>query len=231
MTINITTTDQAVQNNGMKVLVYGRAGMGKTTLASTAPAPIILAAEGGLLSVRQFKLPVIEVKTYAAVMEVAQWAANSREAAQFQTIILDSLSEILEVVLATEKAKPGGDPRQAYGRLIDTGIPLIRFFRDLPRFNVVMIAKEFRQPNAYGAPVATPRAPGQSLGIDIPYMYDLVARAATDAYAAADGTQQVYHYLQCRPDPMVEAKDRSGRLDMREPPNLGHIFGKMLAAY
>ena len=35
----------------IKALVYGASGVGKTTFGATAPNPIFLSAEGGLLSV------------------------------------------------------------------------------------------------------------------------------------------------------------------------------------
>ena len=222
----ITTTDQAVHNSGMKCLIYGRAGMGKTTLAATAEAPLVISAESGLLSIRKYKLPVVEVGGIKDVYDIYDWCRRAPEARQFATLFLDSLSEILEVVLAAAK-KGKNDPRQAYGTLIDEGVPLIRAFRDLPRFNVVMTAKEYQQRDNFGGNRITPRAPGQSLGIDIPYMYDLVARAATGT--SAEG--QIFHYLQCQPDNIIEAKDRSGCLDLWEPPNLSYVFNKMRTVY
>lgn len=225
--MQISTTDKVTQANGMKCLIYGRAGMGKTTLASTVEAPLIISAEGGLLSVRRFKLPVVEVASVKDVYAVYDWAKRAPEARNFATLFLDSLSEILEVVLAAAK-RGRNDPRQAYGQLIDEGVPLIRAFRDLPRFNVIMTSKEYQLRDQFGGGNRiTPRTPGQSLGIDIPYMYDLVARAAT----ATTPEGQTYHYLQCRPDNVVEAKDRSGYLDTWEPPNLTHVFSKMRAVY
>ena len=49
MAINLKTT-ATIESSGVKVLVYGQAGSGKTTLIRTAPAPLILSAEAGLLS-------------------------------------------------------------------------------------------------------------------------------------------------------------------------------------
>ena len=43
MAINLKTT-KAYAQNGVKVLVYGQSGAGKTTLIKTAPKPIILSA-------------------------------------------------------------------------------------------------------------------------------------------------------------------------------------------
>jgi hypothetical protein len=224
--VQITTTDKAVQASGIKCLIYGRAGMGKTTLASTVEAPLIISAESGLLSVRRFNLPVVEVKTVKDVDDVYDWLRHSADARFISTVFLDSLSEILEIILFGAKIGRN-DPRQAYGKLIDEGTEIIKKFRDLPRFNVVMTAKEYREKDNFGGGRITPRAPGQSLGIDIPYMYDLVARATTGT--AADGA--TFHYLQCRPDDVIEAKDRSGALDKWEPPNLSHVFGKIRAAF
>lgn len=49
MAINLRNTND-VSINGVKVLVYGQAGAGKTHLIRTLPHPVILSAEGGLLS-------------------------------------------------------------------------------------------------------------------------------------------------------------------------------------
>ena len=44
MAINLKSTAD-LSANGVKALVYGQAGAGKTTLAATMPHPIILSAE------------------------------------------------------------------------------------------------------------------------------------------------------------------------------------------
>ena len=49
MAINLKRTSQ-VHAQGVKMLVYGEAGAGKTTLISTLFKSIILSAEAGLLS-------------------------------------------------------------------------------------------------------------------------------------------------------------------------------------
>ena len=56
MALKFTTTNQAAQLHGVKALVYGPSGAGKTTLCATAPAPIIISAEAGLLSLLLFGL-------------------------------------------------------------------------------------------------------------------------------------------------------------------------------
>ena len=60
MAINLKTTG-GLTANGVKLLVYGAAGAGKTTLVKTLPNVIVLSAEGGLLSIQDADLPYIEI--------------------------------------------------------------------------------------------------------------------------------------------------------------------------
>lgn len=221
--MKVTTTDAVAKDQGIKVLVYGRAGMGKTTLCGTAPRPLIISAESGLLPLRHLRIPVIEVKNIKDVWDAYNWTTSSREAAYIDTICLDSLSEIAEVVLSAEKKK-SRDPRQAYGGLIDEMIGLVKGFRDLPRKHVVVTAKEVATANPInGITRLGPHAPGQSVGPALPYLFDEVFHASV----GRDATGASYYYLRTRPDPQVDAKDRSGVLDELEYPHLGNIFAKI----
>ena len=48
----IVSPDDLVDKQGAKILVYGAAGSGKTTLCSTGPGKIlIISAEAGLLAI------------------------------------------------------------------------------------------------------------------------------------------------------------------------------------
>ncbi len=104
MAVNLRNTN-TVAINGLKVLVYGEAGAGKTTLIKTLPKPLILSAEGGLLSLRKENLPFIEIHTVEELRDAAKWLETSAEAKQFESVALDSISEIAEVVLSNEKAR------------------------------------------------------------------------------------------------------------------------------
>lgn len=224
MAIRITTAAQAATLHGVKLLVYGRAGMGKTTLCATAPNPIILSAEAGLLSLRRSNLPVIEIKTLEDLQDAYQWATESEEAKSFETICLDSLSEIAEVVLNNAK-RTSKDPRQAYGELIERMGTTVRSFRDLSGKHVYMSAKqEGIKDDTVGTTTYGPSMPGSKLGGQLPYMFDEVLRLTVGR--TPDG--QEYRYLQTRPDFQSEAKDRSGALDAMEPPDLTAIINKIL---
>lgn len=239
MAIKLTTTRESAQVNGVKVLVYGQAGSGKTTLCATTGAPtVILSAEGGLLSLRHVDIPVIEVKTVEDVAEAYQFLANSHEGKQFEWVCLDSLSEIGEVCLAAEK-KLSRDPRQAYGALQEHMYRLIRDFRDLPGRNVYFSAKmgaqkvdivETRTTGALTSQVAVgskityaPSMPGVKLGQSLPYFTDLVLALRVEK--DEDGNPS--RWLQTQPDDAYAAKDRSGALQPFEAPDLAAIATKV----
>lgn len=225
MAIKLTSTKQAAQVNGIKVLVYGGAGAGKTSLCATTDEPtVIISAESGLLSLRNTDIPVIEVKSIADVHEAYAFITQSEEAKDFRWVCLDSISEIAEVVLNTEK-KATKDPRQAYGALSEQMQDLLRAFRDIPGRNVYMSAKMERvKDEQTGAMLYGPSMPGSKLGQGIPYLFDEVF--VLRAEKGDDGT--VYRTLQTGRDFQFEAKDRSGCLSFYEEASLSAIAKKIL---
>lgn len=239
MSIKLTTSREAAQLNGVKVTVFGAAGSGKTMLCSTTGAPtIILSAEGGLLSLRHFDIPVIEVKTIEDVADAYRFLNETPEGREFEWVCLDSLSEIAEVCLAAEK-KATRDPRAAYGQLQEHMYRLIRDFRDLPGRNVYFSTKlaaekidvvEARTSGAITAQVAigskviyTPSLPGIKLGQALPYFTDLVLALRVEK----DQDGKPSRWLQTQSDDSYNCKDRSGALDPFEAPDLAAIAAKV----
>lgn len=226
-TMKIQNTFGIGAKNGVKILVYGKAGRGKTTLCATAPNPIVFSAESGLLALSRWQLPYIEINTIKDLTDAFSWAQSSAEARQFQTLCLDSLSEIAEVVLSNAKGQVK-DPRQAYGELIEKMTMTIRSFRDLPGYNVYMSAKqEMVKDEASGITMNMPSMPGSKLGQQLPYFFDEVFQLDIGKNPA---TQESYRYLRTQPDFQNDAKDRSGKLDAIEYPDLGNIINKITAA-
>lgn len=227
MAIRLTTTAQALADQGIKVLVHGPAGAGKTSLcATTGGSPVIISAEAGLLSLRHHSIPVIEVSTLDDVTEAYRFITESADAKGFDWVCLDSITEIAEVCLDAAK-KQNKDPRAAYGVLQEQMGSLIRAFRDLPQRNVYMSCKQVMQDDqATGAKLYFPSMPGAKLGQGIGYFFDEVFAMRVDR--DADGN--VTRWLQTGRDFQYEAKDRSGALAMFEPVDLSVISAKIHAA-
>lgn len=221
MAINLKST-AGLHANGVKVLVYGQAGAGKTSLIKTLPAPLVLSAEGGLLSIADADVPFIEVSSMDTLKEAYQWVLNSDEAKHFQSIALDSISEIAEVVLNFEK-KNTKDPRAAYGAMQEQMGDIIRGFRDIPGKHVYFSAKLEKTQDEMGRVLYAPSMPGNKVGQSLPYFFDevLALRVERDA----DGNAQ--RALMCESDGLWQAKDRSGKLATWESPDLGEVFKKI----
>lgn len=209
------------ENKYVNFLTYSSAGNGKTTLIKTLPKPVILSAEGGLLSIKDSDIPYIEIANIDDLMAAYEWC-KSDEAKEFESIALDSISEIAEVVLAAEKAK-ASDPRQAYGALIDQMSQIIRAFRDLPK-HVYMTAKVEKVQDDTGRLLFGPAMPGAKLGQQLPYFFDEVYALRVEK--GEDGKPM--RMLQTAPDGIWGAKSRGG-VDDWEEPDLGKIINKILA--
>lgn len=239
MALQFSMASQETATNGIKCLVYGGSGMGKTVLAATMPRPVLISAESGLLSLRKdnlerlfgvgnpgvtYDMPIIKVASVEDLTAAYDWASKSHEAKNFDSIGLDSLSEIAEVVLNNAKRQVK-DPRQAYGELIEKMETLIRYFRDLPQKNVYMAAKmEPMKDELTGVVRYGPSMPGAKLGPKLPYFFDEVFRIGVNKTPQGES----YRFLQTQPDLQYEAKDRSGSLAPMEYPFLAAVFNKIL---
>jgi hypothetical protein len=159
-----TVGDQSTAN-GVKILVYGSAGMGKTVLCATLPMPtVFISSENGLLSLSLQNLtkifmglgmdqasaqqraqavkecPVIIVKSGLQLRAAHAWVSDPANAHLFKSVAWDSASETAEAMLNASKAVKA-DMRQAYGEVADIIAEFFRKFRDIPGKNVCITAK------------------------------------------------------------------------------------------
>lgn len=220
--IKVTSTKD-VKLDGVKLLVHGPAGIGKTVLCSTAPSPLIISAEAGLLSLQTIHVPVINVTSTEEVNEAYRFVSESAEARQYKTICLDSISEIAEAMLILYK-EGVKDPRQAYGQMNDDIATMIRKFRDLKGKNVYFSAKQLKEEMSDGITRLVASMPGKTVLHAMPFYFDLVC--AMRIGMLSDG--RTYRYLHTYQDLMYDAKDRSGLLLPQEKPNLTYLFDKII---
>lgn len=239
--LKFTTAQDESLNNGVKILAHGESGVGKTVLSATLPRPILLSAESGALSIKPqnlirlfgndnpditYNMPIIRIATIEDLTEAYQWCANSSEAKAFDSIAIDSLTEVGEVVLNNAK-KQVKDARQAYAELIEKMENTIRAFRDLPQKHVYMSSKtEPLKDELSGIVKNTPSMPGSKLGSKLAYFFDEVFYVGVNSHPQ----HGKYRFIQTQPDLKTVAKDRSGALAEMEQPNLNFIIKKLLGA-
>lgn len=218
------STTSKERTNGIKILVYGSAGSGKTYLCSTAPNPLIISNEAGLITLQEFDIPVIVVETINDLYKAYDFITTDKKGTQFDTYCFDSLSEISEVILANEKSKVR-DKRQAYGELAEQTVKIVKMFRDIRGKNVYFTAKEKKVIDAITETVwIGPSFPGTQLSQQIPYLCDNVFHLSIIRKNGKNIrrllTQKDYNYE-------AKARDPRGALLEYEKPNLSEIFRKL----
>lgn len=80
----------------LKALIYGNPKTGKTTFAGTAPKPLFICAENGLLSIADKEPDFIEVKTLQELKDLYRRLKENKP--DYETIVIDSLSEISKII-------------------------------------------------------------------------------------------------------------------------------------
>lgn len=212
MALVFTNTNEA--GTDTNILVYGRSDSGKTFLIPSAPRPVIISSEKGLVSIKDHDIKVATVETLEDLESAYDFLRNKKE---FKTICLDSLTDISKAIL-TQLLKENKDPRKAYG-LLNSGIEdIIRKFRNLDK-NVYFVAQAEVYENAAGMSALRPAMPGKTLTNGLPYFFDVVGLLQV----GADGKRTIV----TKSTNTVEAKDRAGKLKNVEVPDLKVIFKKL----
>lgn len=229
MAINITTTKKIAKF--YRIMVYSQAGLGKTTAIKTAPNPIIISAERGLLPLKDVSIPVIEVSNKTEIEEAKEFvASDSVEMKDIEMVAVDSWSEIAETVLSEEFIRPNSNAKkrhgqEVYGELGRWGKDFLAFFRDVvgKKRHVYMTAKMQRFEDEYSNLTTwNPEAPGATLTRNAPHYFDYVFPMRIGELK----DKRQYRYWQTQPDIQYYAKSRGG-LALQEEPNLTKLFNKL----
>lgn len=88
---NEPTIVRGKRKSGQRVVIYGEGGIGKTTLASMAPNPVILDCEGGS---DDLDVARVDIDSWPALLETL----GSRALAPFGTVVIDSATAVEEML-------------------------------------------------------------------------------------------------------------------------------------
>lgn len=226
--------DDFAREYGVKMLTYGPPGSGKTPLLNTAPRPVLMAVEPGLLSMLGMKIPTIVCETPARVDEFFDWLFRSSEAGQFDTVGIDSGSEIAEMIATEELSKKSAsgakvDGKAAYGamsrRVYDKYLQPLYKMRNKHAY--IICKRGLR--TVSGIEKTVPYWPGRDLYTRVPHLYDTIAYLDTVQHITPQGLQ-TFQALRCRGTVEIEARARSPFVNELEPCDLGALFNKCMSS-
>lgn len=231
--MKITNTKAIAATSALKMVVYGTSGIGKTSLAKTIGEPtLLISAESGLLTLAGSDIDVIDIsqddngnvipkeKRIVRLGEVYQFLLSEDAKKKYRWIFIDSLTEISQnLVEALQAEYPDRkDSLVLYGENSKRLRSLVKSFRDLPHYNVVFTALSTIDKDEAGMRFTTIDLVG-NFASKLPGFFDEVFFMSVDK----DGKR----FLVTETTDRAVAKDRSGKLDKLEVPDLSVISKKI----
>ncbi len=222
-------SEQPVQ---FKMLLYGPPGSGKTTLAGSAPRPIFLDTEGGLVPLRHRQdLLAARIQSTEDFSAAYAWLLENQD--QYDTVVVDSLSQLQSVCLDSYmkhvvQTQSSRDINEV--ELRDWSVNtqqmrrIIRAVRNLPK-HIIFVALEDQREDNMGivrmGPALTPKVAHEAM-------------AAVDTIGRLVVSNNGERELLVAPRPLYIAKDRTGLLEQHQglliQPNLSALMEAVQSA-
>jgi AAA domain-containing protein len=143
-------TDSENEEHYLKALICGPPKSGKTSLGATAPNPIIVACEPGLITLRRLHVPYVDVRSVAdlkLVLTALRQDPESRAEAlglgdyRLESVVVDVLDEAQRLFIADRLAETGKAQLQGwedYQQLASKMRSMVKAFMSLD-LNVVLL--------------------------------------------------------------------------------------------
>lgn len=194
----------------LKIGLYGDPGVGKTTLAATAPNVLFLNCEAGDVALRNKEVDVIRIDNFNMMPQIMQWLeANAGKPDFYDTIVVDSLTELakraMDSVLESEKRDM---PHQAdWGRSMEYIRRVVRKLRDLEMHTVFVMGSIFKEDPTTGISEHMPNLPGK-LAPEVAGYFDVLGFLTMVRVSPKEFGRRLY----VQPSPKWRAKDRTNTL-------------------
>ena len=114
----IKKSNELVIPTTVKMMIYGQAGMGKSTVALSAPKPLLLDFDNGVKRMNMAHLEnidTVQVTSWSDVQQVLQ-----EDLSAYQTIVVDTIGKMMDFIKAGDDANTAFEKAQGqYGRVAD----------------------------------------------------------------------------------------------------------------
>lgn len=239
--MNIKNTNQ-LTGGYVKALVYGLSGSGKTTSFGTLPpGTLVISAEGGLMPLMGKGVDFIDISEaddgtpltdpaarIARLSEIFKWLhagcpdAKGKATGAYRNICLDSLTEISQLLVQklNRDFPDRKDSFPMWGEYTKIMLSIVKNFRDL-KYNVFMSVLAEADKDETGKRFMGMDVAG-SMSRKLGQYFDLVLYVHVDAEGQRAFLTRSTDTIQC--------KDRSGKLEPKEPADLGALVVKIMAA-
>jgi len=260
MTLPIISADQRMkEKRGVKIALFGRPGIGKTTLLKTVAATrtLFVDVEAGDLAVLDWPGDTLRPKTWPQFRDLAVFLAGPNPALpadapfseahfehvcqqygdpaqldKYDTFFVDSITVLSRMCFSWAKAQPAAfsertgkpDSRGAYGLLGQEMITALTHLQHARGKNVVFVAILDERIDDFNRKVFVPQIEGSKTALELPGIVDQVVTLAE--IKSDDGSSYRAFVCQTINPYGYPAKDRSGRLDLLEAPDLGALIAK-----
>ena len=220
----IITNAMNYHKNSVKLLIYGPPGTGKTPLALTAEAPIIIASDPGLETIKGYDIAIAEVTNYKEVIDSFKWITESNETRFYNTICLDSVSQHADFI-AYHHISKARDKRQGYGLYQEEYMTYMnKIVFDIDK-NFYLIARREdvlidKKNDIYEF---WPSVNTAKMRTWTTHQFDQILAIKKEN----ESTQYERIVIQTKGDHLYKARDRSGALDPIEEPNIYNIINKI----
>lgn len=259
----ISADQRLAERHGVKLVLLGFWGLGKTTQLKTLPeaSTLFVDLEAGDLAVKDWRGDCVRPSTWPEFRDLVVFLAGPNpvlpadapfseahyrhvcerygdpaQLTKYDTYFVDSITVLSRLALTWAKTQPQAfsertgkpDTRGAYGLLGTEMIAALTHLQHARDKNVIFVAILDERTDDFNRRVFVPQIEGAKTAAELPGIVDEVVTLAE--LKTDEG--ELYRAFVCHTlNPWgYPAKDRSGRLELIEPPNLAALIAKCAAA-
>ena len=148
---------ETFSNQKFSAILYGAPGTGKTTLACSAPNPVLVDLDKGMQRIRaQHRVPFIRVDTYEQLLEDFQ----SDDLKPFETLVVDTGGALITLMQdyvmrkdPVNKTKSGTISQKGYGAIKAEFQRLTNWFKTMLNKNIIYVFHSVEEKNKDGVAI------------------------------------------------------------------------------